>query len=260
MRALNGLLLVSRSAFGSALRGKRVLALLALCAPPLVVAQFTVAHGTDIGLDDFLVCYLMVIAQVSVPFGALFLGIAVLGDEIDGRTITYLFTRPLPRYVFFLGRLLGFCAAYGLLLALTVFLTTRIYSSRVDIGLAATWASMAIAVSGLLVYAAFFATLRALFKRALYVGFFLVFIVEIFIAKMPVGALSRISVWHHLTVLTARSFELRQGFAARNLPNIEAAETVSGSVTFLVCFFAVSLIAGMRIAMTREFRLPAAVG
>ena len=260
MRRISGLLLVARNAFGAALRSKRALALLALCVLPLAVAQLNVSFGRRVGLDDFLFCFLMVIAQVSVPFGALFLGIAVLGDDLDGRTITYIFTRPLPRYVFFLGRLLGFFAAYGLLLALTVLLTTRIYASKVEISLEATLSLVAIAVAGLLVYAAFFATLRALFKRALYAGFFLTFIIEIFIAKMPVGALSRISVWHHLSVLSARSLELREGFSVPDLPNIQAAETASGSITVLACIFAVSLLVGMRVVTVREFRLPAAVG
>ena len=66
MRVLSGLLLVARNAFGSALRGKRLLALIALCALPLVVAQINVAYGRNVGLDDFLFCFLMVIAQVSV--------------------------------------------------------------------------------------------------------------------------------------------------------------------------------------------------
>lgn len=42
---------------------------------------------------------------------ALFYGTSVLGEELDGKTLTYLFTRPLPRWQFVVGKYLGIVTA-----------------------------------------------------------------------------------------------------------------------------------------------------
>ena len=66
--------------------------------------------------------------------------------------------------------------------------------------------TLLIALCGFATYAAFLAALRALFEKALYIGFFLVALVEWALASLPASGLSKCSVWHHLAVLQLRLF------------------------------------------------------
>lgn len=256
MNVLSGIPLVFRNAFFATLRGKRLIVLLLLAGLPVLVSYLTVVNATVIELDAFVQTLLFVAFQITLPFAALFLGIAVLGDEIDGRTITYLYTRPLPRPAFLLGRLSGVAAAYGALLVASVLACGLLYARALDLALGDVAAAAAIALGGFLAYISLFAALRALTKRALFVGLGLVFLVEIFLSKIPFGSLAQISIWHHLTLLTTRLF----GVEALDLPAIGTDETVSGSITALACVLLGSLAVGCWIVKSREVQVPAAAG
>ncbi|MHC4956800.1 MAG: ABC transporter permease subunit [Planctomycetota bacterium] len=259
MKIPQAFLLVWRNAAMSTLRGKRLFALLALSAAPLLVGWLNVAHGQTIDLTDFVFTFLFVIATLTVPFGALVLGIAVIGDEVDQRTITYLYTRPVPRPVYFVARLFGFIAAYGLFIAITTVLCASIYGNHIRLSATETAGAVAIALAGFAVYTSVFALLRVLFKKALYIGFLLTFVIEIWLSKMPIpGGLTRLSVWHHLSVFLERLFQGR----TFDMPvdNIVATETVGGSALILVGVFVVSVAASCWLVRVREVRVPAAVG
>ena len=49
---------------------------------------------------------------------ALFYGTSVLGEELDGKTLTYLLTRPISRIAVYAGRLAAVQLLAGVLLAL----------------------------------------------------------------------------------------------------------------------------------------------
>ena len=258
MSPLSGLLLVSRSAFFRTLRGWRLVILLILVSIPVVLTALGVSYSARFDLDEYLTTLLLAVLQAAVPFAALYLGIAVQGDEIEARTITYLYTRPLPRPVFFLGRLLGFTCGFGLLLAVAVAVTASLAGAGAGLSAGEVLGSVAIAVAGFTVYAAFFAGLRAYFRRALFLGFLLTFIFEITVSKLPVAGITRISVWHHLAVLVARLFEGRLP-QHDLLRTVKPEETVGDALTVLACVLAVSLIAGCWVVRSREVRVPAAV-
>jgi ABC-type transport system involved in multi-copper enzyme maturation permease subunit len=258
MNALSGFLLVFRHSFLRLLRGKRLFVLLLLAAIPAIISALISSHAKTVGMEDYLSTVLILVLQATVPFGALSLGIAVLGDEIDGRTITFLYTRPLPRPVFFLGRLFGFVGAFGVLLALSVFLTAFFFREHVELSGREVGGTVAIAVGGLLVYAAFFAMLRAYFKKALYIGFLLTFAFEITISKMPVAGISKISIWHQLALLVARL----HGDRARGhdlLGTVKPEETAGDALLILACVLVASLVLGCWAVKAREVRVPAAV-
>jgi ABC-type transport system involved in multi-copper enzyme maturation permease subunit len=258
MHGLHGLLLVLRNAFQRTLRGWRLVILLVLASVPVVLTAIAVSASDRFDIDEHLTTLLLVVLQVTVPFAALYLGTAVLGDEIEGRTITYLYTRPLPRPVFYLGRLLGFTCAFGVILTAAVYASAFLAKATTELSAREVAGSAAIAVGGFAVYAAFFAALRAYFRRALYIGFLLTFIFEITISKIPVAGITRISVWHHLALFTARLFEGRVPHHDL-LGTVKAEETVGGAITVLACVFLVSLVAGCWVVRSREVRVPAAV-
>ena len=65
----------------------------------------------------------VLMVQGTVPLVALILGSAVVAEEIEDRTITYLFTRPIPRAAVLLGRWLATALVLELCLLLSAELT-----------------------------------------------------------------------------------------------------------------------------------------
>lgn len=265
MNTLSGFFLVWRTALVSALRGKRLIILILLAGLPVLVAVLVTSSSKhNVDATDFVVwTFLLIICQVTVPFGALFLGVAVLGDEIDGRTITFLFTRPLPRWVFYFGRLFGFACGFGLVVALSTLVCAQIYRSKVDITWGQVGATTAIALGGTLTYMTFFAALRALTRKAILVGFMITFILEFMLSKAPPGNGARLTVWHHLTLLMTRVFsgqiEIENG-PLENLKDVVPVDSISGSIQVLIGVFFVGALVGAYVVKTREINVPAAVG
>ena len=258
MRMLRGYLLVSGNAFGRLLTAKRTLALLLLAAMPVVFAFLQVTFRRSVDLDTFILTHLFVILQMVVPLSALVVGVAVMGDEIESRCVTYLFTRSLPRTVTYLGRLTGHAAAGGLLIAVSVLLVAYLLGREVEISGGEVVASLGIALGGFLVYTTLFAALRLLLRRALFVGFILAVIFEGWVSKLPVSGFANLSIWHHLAVLHARLFGDR--WVGQAIPRgIGLDETAAHSLWILAIVFVSSLVVGIALIQRREIRVPAAV-
>jgi hypothetical protein len=255
--ARNFLLLWGHAA-SRVLLGRRGILLILLAALPAVLAWIQVENDSRVGVTDFVGVTLMFVFQFVVPLAGLFLGVAVLGDEIEGRTLTYLFTRPHPRPLVFLARYFGAVTAFAPLLAATVAAVAYLYGTRVDITARDAVATAGIAVAGFLVYAAIFAALRLFLQRALFAGFILGFIFEGGVSKLPDSGISRCSVWHHLALLEMRLFEGRpdvSGDLGELLRGISPEETAGGSLGVLCTLFAAGLAAGVLRIRSQETRL-----
>lgn len=258
MSGIRRFLLLARHAAARALRGKRGLGLVLLAAMPVGIAWLQVRYVERVDLVSFVATVLMFVFQFALPFAGLFLGVAALGDEIEGRTITYLFTRPLPRPGVFLARYAGLSAAFVMFLVPLLLLTALVFSSRVEVTPREAAATAGIAALGFLAYAALFATLRVLMRRALFIGFILGFVVEGFVSKLPGASVARWSIWHHVALLESRIFQpsvLRRGALAELLKGVEDQETVAGSLIALGAVLAVSLAVGAWLVRVRETRL-----
>lgn len=260
MNVFSGFLLVFRQALWRSLRGRRAIGLLLFAALPIFVSALIVNFASYTAMQRYLIAVVSITTlQIAVPFSALLLGIAVMEEEVEGRTITFLFTRPLPRPVFFAARLMGFVVGMGIILAVSQAAAGMIYATKVDLsGARIFWTTM-IGLGGFMAYAAFFAALRTLFQKALYWGFMITFIVEVMVSKMPPGGLTRCSLWHHLTVLVARLYP-EYPFKVAPEQNIMPDETVAGSLMAMAGVFLVSLAVGAWRVRTHEIRIPAAVG
>jgi hypothetical protein len=109
------------------------------------------------GMGVFGVMIWMLYLRFSVPILGVFYGTALMADEVEDKTLTYLFTRPVPRGAVLVGKYLAYLACTCLAATFGQLLT--------DLGLLAL---------GLAVYGAVFAFVGAYFKRPLVIG--LVFI------------------------------------------------------------------------------------
>lgn len=200
----------------------------------------------------------LVLLQIVVPLVALIAGSAVIAEEIEDRTITYLFTRPVPRATLLVGRFLATAVLLLLLMAAATFLLlaacerARGRGPQIDAGIrvplytAVLW--------GTLAYASVFASLGAFFRNPMLVGIGYAFAVEGFLANLP-GKNQALTLQFYLRSLIAeqgsRAWRHVEGFSETAFQTGQRAHLVLATV------LVAALIAGAWRLSTREYELPA---
>ena len=138
--------------------------------------------------------------RFSVPVLGVFYGTSLIADEVDDKTITYLFTRPIPRGGVLLGKYLAFlaCTIFVVLPSVVI-----VWLLIVPIGgsLGASFLDLVkdlgLLALGLAIYGAVFALIGAGLKRPLLVGLALVFVWEPLVMALP-GYLKLYTVAYYL--------------------------------------------------------------
>jgi len=143
---------------------------------------------------------------------ALFYGTAVVAEEIDGRTLTYLFSRPVDKSAILLGKagaawLIGalivvpmLAVSYGLLTLVDGFL----YGGNISsfwVNLPTFFGDLALTLSALAVYTAGFTFVGALFNRPVLWGIGIAFGWESWVAFVP-GLTRKLTVMHYVQSLS----------------------------------------------------------
>ncbi len=146
-----------------------------------------------------------------LPLTAIFMGAAVIGDEVDGRTLPYLLTRPIPRRTIVLSKLIASAALTGLIFLFSLAVTYIIMKQEngfrgliqdADICLG----TIGIIFLGVIVYLPLFCLLGGLLKRPVLIGLFFTFGWESTVSFLP-GNIKYFSVSHYLHVLAKRLYD-----------------------------------------------------
>jgi ABC-type transport system involved in multi-copper enzyme maturation permease subunit len=142
--------------------------------------------------------------QVIVPLVALVMASAVVAEEIEDRTITYLFTRPIPRPAILIGRWMAAALPLALLLCAAAELVVRLLEGTGNAEKTLEWmpeglhaSILQTVVMGGLVYSALFASAGALFRRPMLIGLGYTFVYEGFLGNLP-GANQKATVVYYL--------------------------------------------------------------
>jgi len=138
--------------------------------------------------------------RFSVPVLAVFYGTSLIADEVEDRTITYLFTRPIPREAVLLGKYLAYlaCTVFVVLPSVViVWLLVVPIGGRLSDSFFDLVKDLGLLVAGLAVYGAFFAMIGARLKRPLLIGLIFVFGWEVLVMALP-GSLKRLTVAFYL--------------------------------------------------------------
>jgi ABC-2 type transport system permease protein len=154
------------------------------------------------GIGIFGVMIWMLFLRFIVPVLGVFYGTALMADEVEDKTITYLFTRPIPRGAVLVGKFLAYLACTFLVVLPSVmivyFLLVPISqvpgtfdSLLIDLGLLAL---------GLAVYGGVFAFVGAFFKRPLVIGLIFAFGWEQVVLALP-GYLKQFTIAFYLQAL-----------------------------------------------------------
>ena len=138
--------------------------------------------------------------RFSVPVLGVFYGTSLIADEVDDKTITYLFTRPIPRGAVVLGKYLAFlaCTIFVVLPSVViVWLLIVPIGGSLGAGFLDLVKDLALLALGLAVYGAVFAMIGAALRRPLLVGLALVFVWEPLVMALP-GYLKLYTVAYYL--------------------------------------------------------------
>jgi ABC-type transport system involved in multi-copper enzyme maturation permease subunit len=226
---------------------RRSLLMVALiCGPALLALVFRILLTRlppRVGGFDF---YGLVIAFVYVrnvlPLAALFYATALISDEVEGKTITYLLTRPIQRVSVLAGKFAAYLVT-TLALALPAVLTTFFLLNTIRgwTGIGALvpelFRDMGVVVLTLAVYGAFFTLMGVLLRRPVIPGLLFLFVWEL-LANAP-GYLPRFTITAYLRSLIHHR-PPDEGLAeifAQVLPTALCLEAVGGMI---VVFLAVS--------------------
>jgi ABC-type transport system involved in multi-copper enzyme maturation permease subunit len=151
--------------------------------------------------------------RFSVPVLGVFYGTALIADEVEDKTITYLFTRPIPRSAVLMGKYLAYLAC-TLCVVLPSVVLVWVLVVPVGGGLGTNFpdlvTDLALIAIGLAVYGAVFALIGCTLKRPLLFGLVFVFGWETIALAIP-GYLKRFTVAYYV-----------QGLVPHAMPNDSA--------------------------------------
>lgn len=181
--------------------------------------------------------------QYYVMLLALFYGTAVVAEEIDGKTLTYLLVRPVPRSAILLGKGIAAWLIGALILAPLLTITFVLFTlgdgllyegnaSSFMVNFPTLLSDLVLTMGTLAVYTALFLFIGAYFKRPVLWAIAIAFGWESWVAFVP-GLTRKLTVMHYVQSLSSHA-------SGRNIA-VSALEQQTGtvqSILALVLIFA----------------------
>jgi ABC-2 type transport system permease protein len=192
-----------------------------------------------------------------VPVLGTFYGTALVADEVEDRTITYLFTRPIPRGAIVIGKYLAYLVCTVLVVLPSVMAVYLLITPVAGGSLGQTFpmllTDLGILALGLAVYGAVFAFIGARVPKPLVAGLVLVFGWEQVALIVP-GYLRRFTVAYYLQSLVPHAMPQDDVVSAIQSLFAEPPSAQS-SILWLLGILVVALWLAARTVETREYVL-----
>ena len=195
--------------------------------------------------------------NIIVPLLGVFYGTSLIADEVDDKTITYLFTRPIPRRAVLIGKYLAYLACTILLVLpsvmLVFFLIVPTGGGSIGAAFPSLAADLAMLAIGLAAYGAVFALVGTTLKRPLVVGLVFAFGWEPAVLLFP-GYLKRLTVAYYMQALVTH--EMPQDSAVSMLLQVfHEVPSVATSLAVLAGIIVLALWQAGRAVEQREYVL-----
>ena len=191
-----------------------------------------------------------------VPVLGVFYGTSLIADEVEDKTITYLFTRPVRRGAVLLGKYLAYLACTTLVVLPSVMIVYFMLVPLRDVARSfpSLVTDLGILAIGIAAYGAVFTMVGAWLKRPLVVGLVFTFGWEQFAMLMP-GYLRRFTLAYYLQALVPHAMPADESVSS--LLQSVFSETPSAALSLLVLLVAtvLSLLLAMRVVERREYVL-----
>ena len=190
-----------------------------------------------------------------IPVLGVFYGTSLIADEVEDKTITYLFTRPIPRGAVLLGKYLAYlvCTTLVVLPSIMIVYFLIVPFGDIPASFGALVKDLGILALGLAVYGALFALIGAVLKRPLVIGLVFAFGWEQVAMLMP-GYLKRFTVAYYLQALIPHAMP-SDGVVSLLQSVFREAPGAAASLLWLFVTLAVSLGLAVRAVERREYVL-----
>jgi ABC-2 type transport system permease protein len=191
-----------------------------------------------------------------VPVLGAFYGTSLIADEVDEKTITYLFTRPIRRGSVLIGKYFAYLVCTSLVVLPSIML---VYFLLVPFNLVASTflqlvTDLALMALGLAAYGALFALVGAALKRPLVIGLVFAFGWEQLAMAMP-GYMRRFTLAHYLQSLVPHAMPSDGGLVRVLQAFFSDAPSATTSVLTLLATIAVCLALATKVIERREYVL-----
>ena len=192
-----------------------------------------------------------------VPVLGVFYGTSLIADEVDDKTITYLFTRPISRGAVLVGKYLAYLVVTAFVVLPSVMIVYALLVPLGGSGLAATFPDLVkdlgLLALGLAVYGAVFAWIGAQLKHPLVIGLVFAFGWEQAILVVP-GYLRKFTVAYYLQGLVPHA--MPQDSALSMLQSVfRDSPSIVVCLGMLLVFLAGFLFLAARAVERREYVL-----
>jgi ABC-type transport system involved in multi-copper enzyme maturation permease subunit len=191
-----------------------------------------------------------------VPVLGIFYGTSLIADEVEDKTITYLFTRPIRRGAVLLGKYFAYLACtISVVLPSVMLVYLLVVPMRGSLGASFLdlVKDLGILAIGLAVYGALFAFVGAKFNRPLMVGLIFIFGWEQAALAIP-GYMKRFSVMYYLQALVPHAIP-NDGIVGLLQAVFRESPTLMTSLFWLGVIWAVCLYLAGSIVERREYVL-----
>ena len=254
---------------GEMLWSRRTVFMLLIVAAPVLIALFVrtlVALGAPIlqgprgvrmtGPAIFGMMIWVFYLRFTVPVLGVFYGTSLIADEVEDKTITYLFTRPIRRVAVLVGKYLAYLACTIFVVLPSVMIVYFLLVPVVDIarGFTALVTDLGLLAIGIAAYGALFTMIGAWMKRPLVVGLIYVFGWEQMAMLMP-GYLRRGTIAYYLQALVPHAMPADEGLTSILRSVFVETPGPAVSLAVLTAITLVSLACAMRIIERREYVL-----
>jgi len=192
-----------------------------------------------------------------IPVLGVFYGTALIADEVEDKTITYLFTRPVRRGAVLIGKYLAYLACTVLLVLPSVvivfFLIVPLGGGSVGQSFPTLLEDLGMLIVGLIGYGAVFAWVGARLRRPLVIGLVFAFGWEPAVLLFP-GYLKRLTVAYYLQALVPHAMPEDSAISVL-MQLFREVPPVGSSLVSLAVIAALTLWAAVRAVEHREYVL-----
>jgi ABC-type transport system involved in multi-copper enzyme maturation permease subunit len=191
-----------------------------------------------------------------VPVLALYYGTALVADEVEDKTITYLFTRPIRRGAVLLGKFLAYFVCTTMVVTpslMVVYFLMGLSGASLGGTFPSLLKDLGLVILGLLAYGGLFAWVGAQFKRPLVIGLVFVFGFEQLALIIP-GYIRYLTVSFYLQSIVPHAV-MGEGVLSLLQSLVQQKASLTVALTMLVGIGVAFVFLAMRVIARREYVL-----
>ena len=191
-----------------------------------------------------------------VPVLGVFYGTSLIADEVEDKTLTYLFTRPIRRGAVLLGKYLAYlaCTVFVVLPGVMIVYFLLVPFREIPASFVSLLTDLGLLAAGIAAYGALFALVGAILKRPLVVGLVFAFGWEQLAMLMP-GYLRRVTVAYYLQALVPHAMPSEGGVTSLLQSVFSETPSAAVSIFALTSITVGSLWLAVRAVERREYIL-----